>query len=392
MITPEEAQARILALGQPVEIETVSLLAAANRWAGRDVTARRTQPARDLSAMDGYAIRFADLPGPWRVVGESAAGSPLDGHLGTGEAARIFTGAVVPEGADTVIIQEEVSRAGDVLTQTGEGPPRSGAHIRRAGSDFSNGARLVAVGETLNPATLALAAMGGYGALDVRRRIRVAVLATGDELVLPGTETGDDRLPNSNAPMLASMLGNLPVEIVDLGIVPDDRAQMATAFGRATDCDILVTTGGASVGDHDLVRPVLLDLGATLDFWKVAMRPGKPLMAGKLGDTIVLGLPGNPVSAFVTATLFLLPLVRHLSGARDALPHRIAATCNAPLPAVGPRTDFMRARWAGNALAPLPSTDSGALSSLAQAEALIIRAAGADALPAGQPVEAILLP
>jgi molybdopterin molybdotransferase len=391
MITPEEAQARILALGRPVAVETAPLLTAANRWAARDIIAQRTQPARDLSAMDGYAIRFADLPGPWRVTGESAAGSPFDGHVGAGEAARIFTGAAVPDGADSIIIQEEVARDGDVLTLTGEGPPREGAHIRRAGSDFGNGDRLIAAGDVLNPATLALAAMGGYGSVDVHRHIRVAMLSTGDELVPVGTDASDDRLPNSNAPMLAAMLGTLPVEIVDLGIVPDDRAALAAAFRRSHDCDILVTTGGASVGDRDLVRPVLLDLGATLDFWKVAMRPGKPLMAGTLGETIVLGLPGNPVSAFATATLFLLPLVRHLSGARDALPRWIAASCNAPMPAVGPRTDFIRARWDGSALAPLPSTDSGVLSSLAKADALIVRAAGSEALNSGQPVEAILL-
>ncbi|UVO53191.1 gephyrin-like molybdotransferase Glp [Sphingomonas sp. SUN039] len=391
MITPDEAQARILALGVPVAVETVPLLEATARWAAHDVTARRTQPARDLSAMDGYAIRYGDLPGPWRVVGESAAGMPFGGHVGTGEAARIFTGAAVPDGADTIIIQEEVAREVDALTLTGEGPPHQGAHIRRAGSDFASDNRLVTVGDHLNPARLALAAMGGHGHLDVHRRLRVAILSTGDELVLPGADTGNDRLPNSNAPMLAAMLGPLPVELVDLGIVPDDRAALATAFARAHDCDILVTSGGASVGDHDLVRPVLIDLGASLDFWKVAMRPGKPLMAGTLGTTIVLGLPGNPVSAFVTATLFLLPLVRHLSGARDPLPRRIPASCNAPLPAVGPRTDFVRARWVGSALAPLPSTDSGVLSSLAQADALIVRPAGSEATPTGQPVEAILL-
>jgi molybdopterin molybdotransferase len=391
MITPEEAQARILALGTPVAVESVSLLEAAKRWTARDIIARRTQPARDLSAMDGYAIRFADLPGPWRVIGESAAGAPFIGHVGTGEVARIFTGAAVPEGADTIIIQEEVTRKGDTLTQTGEGPPHLGAHVRRAGSDFREGDRLIALGDALGPAALGLAAAGGYGMLDVHRRIRVAILSTGDELVPAGAPTGPDRLPNANAPMLAALLGALPVQIVDLGIVPDDRAALAAAFAAATDCDVVVTSGGASVGDHDLVRPVLLDLGAMLDFWKVMMRPGKPLMAGTLGPTIVLGLPGNPVSAFVTATLFLLPLVGHLSGARDALPRRIAATCNAPMPAVGPRTDFVRARWDGRVLAPLPSTDSGVLSSLARADALIVRAAGAEATPAGQPVEAILL-
>lgn len=391
MITPEEAQSRVLALRVPVAVETVPLAEAAGRWAASDVTARRTQPARDLSAMDGYAIRFVDAPGPWRVVGESAAGAPFAGNVGAREAARIFTGAAVPDGADTIIIQEEVARSGDTLIMNGEGPPHAGAHLRRAGSDFARGDQLLAAGDALTPPALALAAMGGHGSIDVRRRIRVAMLSTGDELVAAGTEAGDDRLPDSNAAMLAAMLRALPVEIVDLGIVADDRVAMATAFAGARDCDILVTSGGASVGDHDLVRPVLLELGATLDFWKVAMRPGKPLMAGTLGESLVLGLPGNPVSAFVTATLFLLPLVRHLSGARDPFPRRIAATCADPLPAVGLRTDFVRARWEGGVLIALPSTDSGVLSSLARANALIVRSARSDARAAGQPVEAILL-
>ncbi len=390
MITPEEALARILALGTPAALETVDIGNAAGRWAAHDIIARRTQPARDLSAMDGYAIRYADLPGPWRVTGESAAGTPFDGEVSSRDAVRIFTGAAVPHGANTIIIQEDVVRDGDALTQSGEGPPRLGAHIRRAGSDFATGDRLLVAGDALGPAALALAVMGGHGQIAVRRRIRVAMLSTGDELVPPGADAGDDRLPNSNAPMLAALLKGLPVDLVDLGIVADDRAALAEAFARADDCDVLVTSGGASVGDHDLVRPVLLALGATLDFWKVAMRPGKPLMAGRLGATIVLGLPGNPVSAFATATLFLLPLVRHLSGARDPLPRRIAATCSEPLPAVGPRTDFVRARWDGGALAPLPSTDSGVLSSLARADALIVRPAGSDSLPAGLAVEAIL--
>lgn len=391
MITPEEAQARILGLGAPVDIESVAIAEAAGRWAARDIVASRTQPARDLSAMDGYAMRFADLPGPWRVIGESAAGKPFWGEISRGDAVRIFTGAAVPPGADTIIIQEEVARDGDRLSQSGEGPPRTGAHIRRAGSDFVQGDSLLSAGARLSPAALALAVMGGHGQVAVHRRIRVALLSTGDELVLPGVDAGDDRLPNSNAPMLAALLTGLPVDLVDLGIVPDERTALATALAQGSDCDILVTSGGASVGDHDLVRPVLLDLGATLDFWKVAMRPGKPLMAGRLGQTIVLGLPGNPVSAFVTATLFLLPLIRHLAGASDPLPRRIAARCTQALPAVGARTDFVRARWEGNEMAPLPSTDSGVLSSLARADALIVRPAGAAALAEGLAVEAILL-
>jgi molybdopterin molybdotransferase len=391
VITPEEAQARILALGAPVAIENVTIGDAAGRWAARDIVAGRTQPNRDLSAMDGYAICYDDLPGPWRVIGESAAGQPFGGQVAQGEAVRIFTGAAVPYGADTVIIQEEVARHGDALTRTGEGPPHTGAHIRRAGSDFMRNDRLLAAGDALGPAALALAVIGGHGQVPVHRRIRVALLSTGNELVPPGADAGDDQLPNSNAPMLATLLRELPVDIVDLGIVRDDRAALAAAFARASACDILVTSGGASVGDHDLVRPVLIDLGATVDFWKVAMRPGKPLLAGKIDDTIILGLPGNPVSAFVTATLFLQPLVRHLSGARNSVPRRIAMTCTGQLAAVGPRTDFVRARWDGGGLAPLPSIDSGVLSSLARADALIIREAGSAPAAQGLSVEAILL-
>lgn len=391
MIDWREAHVRVFALAQPVDIETVPLLDAAGRYASAPVVAHRTQPARDLSAMDGYAIRFADLPGPWRVIGESAAGVPFAEAVGAGETARIFTGAAVPDGADIIVIQEEVARSGDTLTLTGEGPPRIGAHIRRAGSDFANGDVLIETGVALTPARLALAAMGGHGALPVRRRVQVALLSTGDELVAAGVDAGPDRLPNSNAPMLVAMLGGLPVDLTDLGIVPDDRTALAAAFDHARDFDIVVTTGGASVGDHDLVRPVLLDLGATLDFWKVAMRPGKPLMAGTLGQAVVLGLPGNPVSAFVTATLFLLPLVRHLFGARDPLPPQLPATLDGSLPAVGARTDFVRARWSDGRLAPLPSGDSGALSSLAQADVLIVREAGSPALAAGEIVSAIAI-
>ncbi len=391
MISPDEAQARVLALGVPVSAETVPLLDGAGRWAASDVTARRTQPVCDLSAMDGYAVRLADVPGPWRIVGESAAGSPFCGSVGIGEAARIFTGAAMPAGADTIIVQEDAAIVDGALTLTGEGPALTGMHVRRAGSDFTSGDRLLAAGDALTPRALALAAMGGHGSIDVHRRVRVAIVSTGNELVAAGTAAGTDRLPDSNTPMLAAMLGSLPVEIVDLGIVVDDRVALAAVITRARDCDILVTIGGASVGDHDLVRPVLLEMGAALDFWKVAMRPGKPMMAGRLGDNVVIGLPGNPVSAFVTALLFVLPLVRRLSGARDALPRRVAATCRDPLPAVGPRTDFVRARWDGTALSALPSNDSGIVSRLAQADALIVRPAGAPATVPEQAVEVILL-
>ncbi len=391
MITPDQAQLRVLALGHPVETQTLPLIEAAGRWTAGSLTACRTQPARDLSAMDGYAVRFDDLPGPWTVIGQSAAGAPFGQPLAAGQAVRIFTGAALPEGSDTIVIQEDVAPSGATISLTGAGPNSSGQSVRFAGSDFTAGDVLVDAGHKLTPAVIALAAIGGHDMVAVRRRIRVAIISTGDELVPLGADPGLDRLPGSNGVMLQAMLRDLPVDVTDLGIVPDDRKALAAAFDEARTCDIVVTTGGASVGDHDLVRPGLIEAGATLDFWKVAMRPGKPLMAGTLGQAVVLGLPGNPVSAFVTGTLFLLPLVRHLAGATDALPPRMTVELGQALPVVGPRTDFVRARWQDGRLIPLPSTDSGALRPLAGSDALIIRPAFAPPAAEGTRVEAMLI-
>ncbi len=391
MISPDEALTRLLALAKPVpEIEQVPLTDATHRWAAADIKALRTQPARDLSAMDGYAIRHADMPGPWRVIGESAAGTPFAGTLSQGQATRIFTGAAVPSSADSIIIQEDITRAGGTITLSGEGPPVPGTHIRREGSDFKAGNALIEAGTRLTPARIALAAIGGHTTLPVRHAITVAIISTGDELVPIGADPGKDRLPASNAVMLMALLSNLPVEITDIGIIPDDQPALTAAFARARSHDVIVTTGGASVGDHDLVRPALLDAGAAIDFWKIAMRPGKPLMAGTLDDAIILGLPGNPVSAFVTATLFLKPLVAHLSGARDPSPRIQSATLTAPLPAVGIRTDYVRACWQDGGIEPLTG-DSGMLVPLAAADVLIVRPAGSAALDKGATVNIISL-
>ena len=390
MITPDEALARLLALAAPVDIETLPLTEAAGRWTAADVKALRTQPARDLSAMDGYAIRHADCPGPWRVIGESAAGAPYAGSVSVGQAARIFTGAALPEGTDSVVIQEDVTRDGDTITLSGDGSDRPGAHVRRAGSDFTADQVLIEAGTSLPPARIALAAIGGHATLPVRRRIRIALISTGDELVPIGGDPGPDRLPASNAVLLRAMLSTLPVEITDMGIIPDDRAALTAAFTKAADHDIIVTTGGASVGDHDLVQPALIAAGATIDFWKIAMRPGKPLMAGRLGTAVALGLPGNPVSAFVTATLFLKPLIAHLSGASDPAPPVITTRLAIDLPAVGIRTDYVRAHWIDGAIAPL-SGDSGMLVPLAAATALIIRPAGSPPAANGEDVSVIIL-
>lgn len=381
-----EARSRLLALAAPLAIEQLPLAEAAGRWAAEDIRALRTQPGADLSAMDGYAIRFADLPGPWRVVGESAAGRGFAGKAQASEAVRIFTGAPLPPGTDTVMVQEEATRDDAVLRLAGEGPATLGRNVRRRGLDFSEGDLLVCAGERLTPARLALIGAAGHGAVPVRRKVRVAIAATGDELVVPGAPVGAAQLPETNRLMLAAQLADLPVDPIDLGILPDDRDALETAF-RAVDADLLVTSGGASVGDHDLVRPALATAGATIDFWKIALRPGKPMMAGRLGDTVVLGLPGNPVSAFVTALLFVRPLIAHLAGAADPLPRTGTATLGEPLAANGERTDYLRAEIRDGRAWASTLQDSAMLRTLARATCLIVREPHAPAAQAGDSVE-----
>ncbi len=380
-----EAQARLLALATPLPTETVPLTDAAGRWAAADVIAARTQPAADLSMMDGYAIRFGDMPGPWHIVGESRAGAGFDLMVGQGDAVRIFTGAPVPAGADAILIQEEASREGDLLRLSGEGPPRAGASIRPTGSDFAVGTPLIACGARLTPGRIAAAAMAGHGALPVRRKPRIALISTGDELVPPGAPAFGVMLPASNGAMLQAQIG-AGAEVRDVGIVADRLDALVAAF-RDAQADIIVTTGGASVGDHDLVRPALAEAGASLDFWRIGMRPGKPLLAGMLGEAIVLGLPGNPVSAFVTAQLFLLPLIARLGGASDPIPQTEPAMLAAPLPQVGHRDDYLRGIFANGRVSPLANQDSAALATLAQANALIVRPAGAPPVAVDQIVD-----
>ncbi|RYY43157.1 MAG: molybdopterin molybdenumtransferase MoeA [Sphingomonadales bacterium] len=381
-----EAQARLLALALPLPVEQVPLAAAHNRWTAADVAALRTQPAADLSAMDGYAIRFADLPGPWELVGESAAGRGYAGICGPGQAVRIFTGAPMPAGADTVLVQEESAREGITLMLAGEGPSATGGNVRPRGLDFAEGDVLIRSGERLTAARLALAGIAGHGVVPVRRTVRVAMAATGDELVAPGSVLAEAQVPETNRLMLAAQLADLPVEIVDLGILADDRDALEAAF-RAVDADILVTSGGASVGDYDLVRPALEAAGAHIDFWRVALRPGKPMMAGRLGGTILVGLPGNPISAFVTTLLFVRPLVAHLCGAADPLPPVRTATLGEPLAGNGPRADYLRAELRDGRVFAATAQDSSMLRTLARATCLIVRAPDAASAESGDSVE-----
>jgi molybdopterin molybdotransferase len=385
LLAVEDALTRLHALAPKIASATVALRAAAGRWAAADVVARRTQPARDLSAMDGYAVRFDDLGGPLRLIGESAAGHPFDHPIGAGETVRIFTGAALPPGADAVLIQEEAAREGDEVRLAGDGPVRGG-NIRRAGIDFAQDQTLIATGDRLTPARIALAASGGYGTLSVARRIRVAIVASGDELTLPGAPLSDRTLPESNGVMLAAMLADLPVDVVDLGILPDRLDTITEAF-RTVEADILVTTGGASVGDHDLIRPALAAAGGSIDFWRIALRPGKPMLAGKIGDMLVLGLPGNPVSAYVTAAIFLKPVIAAMSGARDPSPAAYLAILGAPLRANDRRQDYMRAVTRDGRIYVAESQDSSLLATLAGADCMIVRAPFAPAADAGDSVE-----
>lgn len=388
MLSVEEAQARLLAGVEVLPAEWVALAAAGGRRLAAPVVAKRDQPPFASSAMDGYAVRSHDLPGPWRVVGEAAAGRRFGAALGAGEAARIFTGAPLPDGADMVVIQEDARREGDALALTAA-PGAPGANVRRAALDFAAGDIVLPAGTVLTAAAVGLAAAAGQATLGVRCRPRVGLLATGDELVLPGSPPGPDQIVSSNNAMLAALIAPHAV-VEDAGIARDDRAAIAAALARLADCcDLVLTLGGASVGDHDLVLPALREAGATIDFWKVAVRPGKPMLAGTLGAARVIGLPGNPVSAFVCAVLFALPLLRAMGGDTHPLPALVDARLGQPLPANGGRRDHLRATLADGVVILTGVQDSSMLRVLAASNTLIVREPGVPAADAGDTVQCI---
>lgn len=379
LIPVADARARILAAIEPTGPERVQLAYARGRFLAEDVVARRTQPPADLSAMDGYAVRAADVasvPARLRVIGEAPAGRAYKGIVGAGEAVRIFTGAPMPEGSDAVVIQENAERYGDIVIAR-QGSPE-GKHVRRAGLDFTEGAKGLNEGCKLSPADIAFAAAMNVPLLLVHRRPRIAFFATGDELVRPGDTLKPDQIVSSNNDGLAALIeqaGGLPV---DLGIVPDRRDAIRIAARRAMDADMLVTLGGASVGDHDLVQAALAEDGLAVDFWRVAMRPGKPLMFGRYGEIPMLGLPGNPVSALVCALLFLAPAIIKLAGGGVTEPRTSLARLGAPLRKNDRREDYLRARldhvdgeWP--VATPFEVQDSSMLSALSASGCLIIR-------------------
>lgn len=383
----EEAQTRLLALTPLLPIEAIPTEAALGRYLAEDIRAARTQPAADLSAMDGYAL--APGEGPWALVGESRAGAPFAGLLGAGEAVCISTGAVVPEGADRVLLQEDAVVAEERVTATELPPP--GRHIRTRGFDFNAGDLLLARGTLMTAGRIALALAAGHGQVMVPRRLRVAVMDSGDELAPDPANCAAHQVPASNAAMIAAMLAPLECEVTRLGPVPDTHAALAVALAGAERADILITSGGASVGDHDLIKPALADWGADIAFWKVAIKPGKPLLVATRGAQVILGLPGNPVSSFVTAFLFALPLVRAGMGDPDPLPRAVPLLAGEPLPAIGPRREFLRAVSDGASVRLAGSQDSSALTALAAANCLIDRAAGAEAVEQGEAVRVFYL-
>lgn len=383
-----EAQLRLLGEASPLPAELVATEHASGRYLAENVTAARTQPAADLSAMDGYAMPEGD--GPWRVIGESAAGHPFAGRLGPGEAVRISTGAAMPAGSSAVLIQENAIREGENLSLNGAGVPLP-HHIRRAGFDFRAGDALLSAGTRLGPAQIALAIAGGRSQVGVHALPSVAVIDSGDELAVDAADCAQHQVPASNGPMLAAMAAPYAAQVRRLGPVPDRLDALIEAFGKAGDAHVIVTSGGASVGDHDLIRPALEAWGATIDFWRVAMKPGKPILVARRGEQWILGLPGNPVSSYVTAFLFLLPLLRRLGGSELPLPTVIQLALIEDLPATGDRLEFVRGLQAGGLVAPVDQQDSSALRALASSNALIRREIGSPPAPKGEIVNAYLL-
>lgn len=380
MLSVADALERVLAQAQPLPAEETPLDEADGRVLAFDIKARRTQPPADVSAMDGYAVRAADAavaPARLKVIGEVAAGRPFAAAIGPGEAARIFTGGVVPQGADTVVVQEVTRRDGDLVTI--EKPTSKGRHVRRLGLDFRAGDKLLAKGHRLTARDLQLAAGMNHPLVPVHRRPKLALFATGDELVTPGVEPGPGQIVYSNGFALAALARTAGAQVVDLGVIPDrlDETIDAIRRARALHADILVTTGGASVGEYDLVQKALSAEGMALSFWKIAMRPGRPLMHGHLGSMAVLGLPGNPVSSYVCAFLFLGPLIRRLCGRSDLVVPTETALLGCDLTENDERADYLRATLTdgpnGALATPFQTQDSSMMAPLAKADCLLIR-------------------
>jgi molybdopterin molybdotransferase len=397
MLSVAEARARILASLAPVAVETVALPDAWNRVLAEDIAARVAVPPADVSSMDGYAVRAADLatpPATLRLVGAAPAGHPFAGRVGPGETVRVFTGSVIPEGADAVIAQEDAAGEGERVTLSETARP--GKFIRRRGQDFAPGDILLRAPKKLSARDVGLVAAANHPWVRVRRRPRIAIVATGDEIALPGEPIPAGGLVSSNSHALGACARACGAEPLSLGIARDDPAAILALADAAQGADLLVTSGGASVGEYDLVQSALGSRGLALDFWQIAMRPGKPLMWGRIGALPLLGLPGNPVSAMVCAALFLCPAIAVLLGLPATDPPTVPVRLGVALPANDHRADHLRARLQPGAdgtpvATPFPVQDSGMLARLAWADCLVLRDPHAPPLPAGAMAEAILL-
>lgn len=396
MISVEEALARITKSFAPLPSEWVALSNALGRVLSEDLVAPRDQPHQDISAMDGYAVRSTDLESgeaELTLIGEAPAGGRYDGTVGPGETVRIFTGGPVPEGADAIALQENADADGKRIKLSGQVP--SGRFIRPAGLDIKKGSVTLRQGTTLGARDLGLAAGLNRVWLPVRRRPRIAFLATGDELVRPGEALGPDRIVTSNSITLGAMIQGWGGEAVDLGLIEDRADAFARILPEMVGADLIVTLGGASVGERDLVRQVLGEKGLALDFWKIAMRPGKPLMFGHIGDTPLLGLPGNPVSSAVCAVLFVSAVMRSLQGL-DPSPVEVPAVLGSNLKVNDERQEYLRANavWRGDGrleVTPATRQDSAMFAVFAGADCLIKRPPFAEKADAGDPVTIIPL-
>jgi molybdopterin molybdotransferase len=387
-----EALQRVLADARALPAESVPLHQALGRVLANDLVALRTQPPAALSAMDGYAVRAADVangPATLTLIGEVAAGHPFAGTVGPGQAARIFTGGVMPDGADTVVVQELTTREENRVTTMK--PTAKARNVRAQGIDFRTGDVLLRRGRKLTDRDLMLAAAMNHPTLSVHGQPKVAVLGTGDELVAPGSTLRPGEIVYSNGFALTALASREGAAVTDLGIARDSLDDIAARIRQARDsgADILLTSGGASVGDHDLVQRALTGEGLDLSFWRVALRPGRPMMRGRLGDMHVLGVPGNPVSSYVCAFLFLAPLIRKLSGRADVEQAAEQALLGRDMPANDERADYIRATLEpgpqGPVAMPLPDQDSSLMAPLATADCLLIRPPGAPAQAAGSP-------
>ena len=396
MISVEEARDRILSGLRPTPAEVVALADAWNRVTAASVVARLTQPPSDVSAMDGYALRAADggLGATLTVIGAAPAGHPFAGTVGAGQIVRLFTGSVVPSGADAILLQEDATRDGETV-QVNEAAA-VGRHIRRAGQDFANGDIVIAAGRKLTARDVGLAAAANHPWLNVHRRPRIGILATGDEIAMPGEPIPNGGIVSSNSHALAALVRAAGGEPIVLPIAADTKEAVAAVADAIVGMDLLVTTGGASVGDHDLVIAGLQTRGLAVDFWQIAMRPGKPLLFGQMGALPVLGLPGNPVSAMVCAILFLLPALARLSGLPSAPPPTTTGILGVAVKPNDRRADHLRSTIETRAdgrlvVTPFAVQDSAMLRRLALADALVLRPPQAPALPAGAEVPIIRL-